>query len=168
MSAKQLTVWTFPFVQLAFLAPPAQVGAQDIHHYVAVVSGLSTTMQEKQLLMVLSDADELGEYTVDRSASEVGIKTRNWMDRARFDHLIGRYHMSIVSFEEIGAQQRPPSPGPRTPRMADMPLYIDTGDPLRDNQRYDAYKAAWIAVHPEQYRELTAPSGPVPTSETDQ
>lgn len=168
MCAKVFASWTVPFFKLAFLVLPVQVGAQDIHHYVAVVSGLTTTMQEKQLLMVLSDADELGEYTVDRSSSEVGIKTQNGMDRARFDHLIGRYHMGIVSFEEIGAQQRPSSPGPRTPRMADMPLYIDTGDPLRDNQRYDAYKAAWIAVHPQQYQELTAPSGPVPTSETDQ
>ncbi|MBL7938129.1 MAG: hypothetical protein JNL43_02115 [Flavobacteriales bacterium] len=167
MRPKHFVQWAFPFVPLVFLATSARVGAQDIHHYVAVVSGLTTTMQEKQLLMVLAGSDDLGEFTVDRGTGEIGIKTRFAMDRARFDHLIGRYNLHILSFRQIDAPQYTTTQGPRTPRMADMPLYIDTGDPVRDNQRYDAYKAAWIAVHPDEYRELSAPLGSAPTSGTD-
>lgn len=141
--------------------------AQDIHHYNAVVSGMTTTMQEKQLLMDLADSDELGEFSIDRSAGAIVLKTVRRFDLAQFDHFVGRYGMHLVTFEEINAAPAVVVRTPRVPRMADMPLYMDTGNPVQDDQRYDAYKAAWIAVHPEEYRELTAPQGPAPTSEND-
>lgn len=141
--------------------------AQDIHHYNAVVSGMTTTMQEKQLLMDLAGSDELGEFSIDRSAGAIVLKTVRRFDLAQFDHFVGRYGMHLVTFEEINAAPAVVVRTPRVPRMADMPLYMDTGNPVQDDQRYDAYKAAWIAVHPEEYRELTAPQGPAPTSEND-
>jgi len=149
------------------LAAAFPVLAQDIHHYNAVVSGMTTTMQEKQLLMDLAGSDELGEFSIDRSAGAIVLKTVRRFDLAQFDHFVGRYGMHLVSFEEINAAPAVVVRTPRVPRMADMPLYMDTGNPVQDDQRYDAYKAAWIAVHPEEYRELTAPQGPAPTSEND-
>lgn len=139
--------------------------SQDIHHYRAVVSGLSTTMQEKQLLTNLANSDELGEFSVDRASGDVVLKTVRRLDLFQFEHIVDRCNMHVVSFDEINA--RPPVivHSPRVPRLADMPLYMDTGNPVLDDQRYDAYKAAWIAVHPEEYRELTAPQGTPATSE---
>lgn len=131
--------------------------AQDIHHYRARVSGMATTMQEKQLTIALAERDELGEFRVDRATGEVDIKTAVALDRFRFEFLITPFQLDVVSYEEIGQQTTPDVRQPRRQQLADMPVYVDTGDPVRDNQRYDAFKAAWIAAHPEQYRELTAP-----------
>jgi len=143
------------------------VSGQDIQHYKAVVSGMSTTLQEKQLLTDLSDSDELGEFSADGSTGDVVLKTVRTWDLAQFEHMVVNYNMQVVSFEHVNAVEPVVTQTPRVPRMADMPLYMNTGNPVQDDQRYEAYKAAWIAVHPDEYRELTAPHGVAPTSETD-
>lgn len=145
---------------LAFLlssAPTISSLAQDVHHYQVVVSGMTTTLQEKQLLTHLTDTDPLGEYRVDRTTGQVEMKTVRRTDRYRFEYLLSSMQLGVVSFEEIGEQRVPAVFSQRKRRDSDMPIYMDTGDPVRDNQRYDAYKAAWIAAHPEQYEALTAP-----------
>ena len=130
---------------------------QDLHRYAAQVSGSSTTLMEKQLLEQLHAADELGEYSVDRHTGQVEMKMFARMDRFRFEYMITPLGLTLVRFEEQGTHPTPLSTARRGSLPIDFPIYIDTGDPLRDNQRYDAYKAAWIAAYPETYEELTAP-----------
>ncbi len=167
-----LSAWHFACVgSVAILlacAPTLSTTAQDVHHYQVVVSGMTTTLQEKQLLTLLTDTDPLGEYRVDRTTGEVEMKTVRRTDRYRFEYLIAPMQLGVVSFEEIGEQRVPTVFGQRKQRNSDMPIYMDTGDPVRDNLRYDAYKAAWIASHPEQYEELTAPTPVGTNAGTDQ
>lgn len=142
----------------AILYLPARTAwAQDIQHYRATVSGLNTTLQEKQLLEHFSTSDPLGTFRVDRSAGLLVLKTVHELDRHQVEYQLAQFQVGLVAFEEVGGVQKAYTRGERVPRLADMPLYIDTGDPDRDNQRYDAYKAAWVAAHPDQYEELTAP-----------
>ena len=79
--------------------------------------------------------------------------------RAGFERMIDRLNLGVLQFDVVGAPVTPVGSGLRQPRLADMPLFMDTGDPVLDQQRYAAYKSAWIAAHPDQYRELTAPQG---------
>ena len=144
---------------LLVIASAPSIRAQDIHHYVATVSGMSTTLQEKRIMETLSEFDPLAEYRVDRATGEVVIKTRYTLDRFRFERMIDRLNLGVLQFDVVGAPVTPVGSGLRQPRLADMPLFMDTGDPVLDQQRYAAYKAAWIAAHPDQYRELTAPQG---------
>lgn len=134
------------------------LSAQEFHHYRATVAGMTSTMQEKEMTDQLQAADLQGKVYVDRSTGAIDWTTTLRMERIQFAYRVGRYGLSVETFEEIGTPQPPLVRTPRRPQLADMPLYMDTGDPQRDNERYDAYKAAWIATHPDQYEELTAPS----------
>lgn len=132
--------------------------AQAIHHYQAQVGGLTSTLQEKLLAQDLHDRDPLSEIQVDRIEGSVEWKTTLVYDHFKFELSLQRHHLPLLSFEEVGIPDRQvPLTDPRDPRVPDKPTYIETGDRIRDAQRYDAYKAAWIAMYPEQYRLWTAP-----------
>ncbi len=131
--------------------------AQAVHHYEARVEGMGSSVHEKLLFQDLRDRDDGSEIWLDPSEGSVVWKTVLTVNRFQFESILQRLELVLLAFDEVGVPHAPATNAPRRRQMADMPLYIDTGDPIRDNQRYDAYKAAWIAAHPEQYEELTAP-----------
>ncbi|MEO8590783.1 MAG: hypothetical protein ABI432_15515 [Flavobacteriales bacterium] len=63
---------------------------------------------------------------------------------------------TVSAFEHITGSS-PTPPRHRFFGHPDFPVFLDTGDWIADNQRYEAEKSLWIATHPEAYRELTAP-----------
>ncbi|MBL7951696.1 MAG: hypothetical protein JNM62_08245 [Flavobacteriales bacterium] len=132
---------------------------QQVHHYRMAVNGMSTTLQEKRITSLLFQSDALSEVHVDRLAGLVEWKSALRWDRFSAETLLHDLQMTILNFEEVGVTQQPSVAEAPERRMQDMPRFIDTGDAQLDNQRYDAYKAAWIAAHPEEYEQLTAPAG---------
>lgn len=159
-----LRCWAKAALHLLSLALfPQLVGAQVMHTFHAVVSNMTTTLQEKQVLSTLYAADPIGEFSVDRTEGSIRIKTGQQVEEVHLASMLEEYGVDLVTFTQ---PDRPtiaepiPTPvqhGTRKVRLADMPLYIDTGDPTKDNARYDAAKATWIATHPAMYEELTAP-----------
>jgi|JI10StandDraft_1071094.scaffolds.fasta_scaffold394475_2 hypothetical protein len=153
-------------VILAFCSASACT-AQTIHYYSARMAGMTSTMHEKQLEGMLVDLDPAGVFKIDRNEGTLEWKSIVPMDRFQFEHRIGRFGLSLLSYEERIGNSDPMPHTERIQRLADMPLYMDTGDPVRDNARYDAYKAAWIATHPEEYLELTRPTNVEPLIDND-
>lgn len=72
----------------------------------------------------------------------------------------------VSSFEPLAASSAAPvTPRRRFPAHPDFPVFLDTGDPILDGQRYEQEKSTWIAMHPEAYLEMSAP---VPVTYTRQ
>lgn len=46
------------------------------------------------------------------------------------------------------------------PQEPTYPVYMDTGNPEADQERFAKEKDAWIAKNPEKYRQLTQPGTP--------
>lgn len=138
--------------------------AQDVYHYEARLSGMTSTMQEKRMTARISELDARAEFRFERATQQLSLKTTERLDRPRFEHLLAPCELGLADFVCIVCPPnvtRSASPGD-----PDMPLFIDTGDPARDHARYDAFKAAWVAANPDQYEELTRPRT-VPTEVTE-
>jgi hypothetical protein len=142
---------------IVFTVVSGAAQAQVVHHYRAHVNGGISSAQEKLFLGSLLQADPLTESVVDREQGTIEWKSTERYDQFRTEALFERQQLGLQAFEELGTPASSTEPSPSL-EFDGPPRYIDTGDAVRDNLRYDAYKAAWIAANPDRYREMTAPS----------
>ena len=132
------------------------IGQQVYHFHIRVAIPISGE-QQKLLTHDLMQEDPAAELVMDAQEGALSVKTVKHFDRFQVGLLLQRRQVELLDFTEVGRDPILTAGWDDLPVQDDPPRYIDTGDRVRDNQRYDAFKAAWIAVHPVEYGILTAP-----------
>lgn len=131
--------------------------AQRVHHFQIRVAVPISSEQQKLVAHDLMQHDPAAELVMDAQEGVLSYKTVNQLSRFECNALFERWQMELLDFTEVGRDPILTAGWDDRPVQDDPPRYVDTGDRVRDNQRYDAFKAAWIAAHPVEYGILTAP-----------
>ena len=107
---------------------------------------------EKQLFEQFRDIDPAGTFRYDRSAQHFTIRSSALDAANAFSQLLAqRTELPACTVVDPNA----PRPIERiTVDLPGFPTYIDTGDPIKDDQQYTDRKKAWIAQHPEDHARL--------------
>lgn len=107
---------------------------------------------EKQLFEQFRDIDPAGTFRYDRSAQQFTIRSSAVDAANAFSQLLAqRTELPACTVVHPDA----PRPTERiTVDLPGFPPYIDTGDPIKDDQHYTDRKKAWIVQHPEEYERL--------------
>jgi hypothetical protein len=130
--------------------------AQDpeIRHYRMLFAQAFDPAQEKFIHEALTAQDPGIRIWVDATAQSAEARTMVQLDPVALQNDLSLGGLLIDEFSLLGLDHSVLRSG--APEEA-FPKFIDTGDLIEDNRRYDAAKATWILAHPEEYEQLTAP-----------
>ncbi len=153
-------------VLLLCLTSIAQVTctAQNEECYRATLAGTVTPAQLKSLIAQLPLLVGDGKWEFTEATSTLELRLRSALTREHFETWASGIGLTISEYIHVAGPDDPWSRS-RYFNHPDFPVYLNTGDNLADDQRYEQEKSTWIATHPEAYQELIAP---VPVSAVDQ
>lgn len=108
--------------------------------------------QEKQLFEQFRDIDPAGTFSYHRAAQQFNVRSGAADATNAFTRLLAqRSDLPAHAVEDENA----PRPVERiTVEIPGFPTYIDTGNPVKDDQDYTDRKKAWIAQHPAENERL--------------
>lgn len=129
----------------------APASAQQDHPHrqdVRIVFEGALTLPASKFVHEGLKAQDPDAFVVIDSASHCAlVRTAIHVDRQQLEAAVAPAGLHII---HLGLLQEP-APQQRS-TSAQRPRYLDTGDPVADNIRYDLLKRAWIADHPDQYQ----------------
>lgn len=110
--------------------------------------------QEKQLFEQFRDIDPTGTFSYERTAQLFTVRGGAADATNAYAELLAQradlpVHSAVVG-NTLGPSER------TTVDFPGFPTYIDTGNPVKDDQDYTDRKKAWIAQHPDEYARLKA------------
>lgn len=99
----------------------------------------------------VTDQDPGALVWIDPAVQSVLLRVHVELDRDQLQAVVGQAGLHITYLgpprHEVGTQRA------MRANSADVPpSYHDTGDPVKDNVRYELEKKDWIAVHPDLYQ----------------
>ena len=113
--------------------------------YIAQVMGLISDQDEKLVNEALNDWDAIDGFEVSCAAHRVKLSAHHPVSEGELTERLAGTGTALLWLAEVQADGS--LAGPSYVAHA-FPVYVDTGDPVGDNARYDMDKAAWLAAHP--------------------
>lgn len=135
---------------------PLQAHAQNDapRSYVAQVTGLITELDEKSVFEALSGWEALERIDLSRAAHRLKFATTQPVSDGELAARLAGTGTGVFWLAEVQANG---SLSGASYEANAFPVFEDTGDPVADNARYDADKAAWLSAHPGWVDENTRP-----------
>jgi len=131
--------------------------AQVQVYYTATLAGLATAAQLKSLSARMEALDSNGKWDYTEETGVLELCVRAGLTAEGLQAWVSDLGCTVTAFQQVPT---PPVPASQNRHFAhpDFPVFLDTGDRIADDQRYELEKSVWIATHAEAYRELTAPA----------
>jgi hypothetical protein len=108
--------------------------------------------QSKFIHEGVTDQDPGALVWIDPVVQSVLLRLHVELDPVQLQAVVGQAGLHITYLgpprHEVGAMKA------LVPNSTDAaPVYVNTGDPAKDNARYELEKKTWIAVHPDLYQQ---------------
>lgn len=108
--------------------------------------------QSKFIHEGVTDQDPGAFVWIDPDVQNVLLRVHLELDPVQLQAVVGQAGLQITYLgplrHEVGSVRAMVSNG-----TAEAPVYRNTGDPVKDNLRYESEKKTWIAAHPDVYQQ---------------
>ena len=148
-----------PLVLLLCIASvtPITCTAQNDECYRAIFTGALAPAQLKSLVARSPALVGNGKWEFNEATSTLELRLRSALSRESFQAWASELGLIVSEYEHLQGGAASTTHG-RFFNHPDFPVFLDTGDNIADNERYEQEKNTWIATHPEAYQEMTAPA----------
>jgi hypothetical protein len=125
--------------------------AQGQHRYLFTLAQPLDENGEKELIEQLLGWDPGCSVRVNGRMREVDLRTSVAAEKGAMQNHLWDADLVVVDwYADVPANAEVSTPI----EIPGFPKYYDTGDAAADDRRYDEAKQAWIAAHPEEYRQF--------------